>query len=246
MSLLLFMLTLVVSFIAVRIGAVAFQLTGLEWSLAKFQALSCFTGTGFTTKEAELIAGYPQRRQIASVLMIFGNAGLVTLVATFGNFLQSDILASKVFVPFVTIGGAQSLVPWINLIVMIIIIYLGHKFFTHSKFGVKFTDFLRARVAKKNKPVSFEELVILTGGYGISYIDVSGESMLLNKTILNSGLKRQGILVLAIERKEEIIPNPAADTQLLLGDSLICFGKSDNIRNAAAEPEPHDTKKNVY
>ena len=48
----LFILALISSFIVVRIGAIAFQLTGLEWSLAKFQALSCFSGTGFTTKEA--------------------------------------------------------------------------------------------------------------------------------------------------------------------------------------------------
>ena len=49
--LVLFILALIVSFIVVRIGAIAFQLTGLEWSLAKFQALSCFSGTGFTTKD---------------------------------------------------------------------------------------------------------------------------------------------------------------------------------------------------
>jgi len=55
MSVMLFIVVLIASFIIVRIGAVAFQLTGLEWSLAKFQSLSCFSGTGFTTKEAELI-----------------------------------------------------------------------------------------------------------------------------------------------------------------------------------------------
>ncbi len=57
MNLLLFITVLVISFIIVRVGAIAFQLTGLEWSLAKFQVLSCFTATGFTTKEAELITG---------------------------------------------------------------------------------------------------------------------------------------------------------------------------------------------
>ena len=55
MNLLLFIMTLIGSFIALRIGAIAFELTGLEWSLAKFQTLSCFTGTGFAAKEAELI-----------------------------------------------------------------------------------------------------------------------------------------------------------------------------------------------
>ncbi|MHC4256266.1 MAG: TrkA C-terminal domain-containing protein, partial [Planctomycetota bacterium] len=67
MGLFLFIIVLVVSFIAVRIGAIAFQLTGLNWELAKFQALSCFTGTGFTTRESELIVGHGQRRKIASV-----------------------------------------------------------------------------------------------------------------------------------------------------------------------------------
>ena len=37
--LVLFILTLTVSFIVVRIGAIAFQLTGLEWSLANFMKL---------------------------------------------------------------------------------------------------------------------------------------------------------------------------------------------------------------
>jgi len=35
----LFIIVLIVSFIVVRIGAIAFQVTGLEWSLAKFQSL---------------------------------------------------------------------------------------------------------------------------------------------------------------------------------------------------------------
>ena len=69
MNLILFIIAIVAAFIIVRIGAIAFQLTGLEWSLAKFQALSCFTSTGFTTKEAELITGNPQRRRIASILI---------------------------------------------------------------------------------------------------------------------------------------------------------------------------------
>ena len=83
MNLLLFIIVLIVSFVIVRIGAIAFQLTGLDWSLAKFQALSCFTSTGFTTREAELITSDPRRRRIASVLIVLGHAGFVTMIATF-------------------------------------------------------------------------------------------------------------------------------------------------------------------
>jgi len=77
MNLVLFITVLIVSFIIVRIGAIAFQLTGIEWSLAKFQALSCFTATGFTTKESELITSDLRRRRIATVLIVFGHAGEV-------------------------------------------------------------------------------------------------------------------------------------------------------------------------
>jgi hypothetical protein len=106
MSWMLFIIMIFVSFVAVRIGAIAFQLTGLEWSLAKFQSLSCFTGTGFTTQEAELITGDRQRRRIASILMVLGNAGFVVMIATFANSLRPQqifqeklALASSFFGP---------------------------------------------------------------------------------------------------------------------------------------------------
>jgi len=100
MNLLLFIAALIVSVIVVRIGAVAFNLTGLEWRAAKFQALSCFSGTGFTTREAELVIASPQRRRIATYLIIFGNAGIVAMVATFANSLRPNIYLTKYTIPF--------------------------------------------------------------------------------------------------------------------------------------------------
>ena len=70
------------SIFVVRVAAVALRLTGLEDSCARFQALSAFSTTGFTTREAESIVNYPVRRRIVSVLMIIGNLGLVTVFAT--------------------------------------------------------------------------------------------------------------------------------------------------------------------
>src|SRR4030042_2792746 len=100
MNLIIFTIVLVISFIVVRIGAIAFQLTGLEWSLAKFQALSCFSGTGFTTKESELIVSNPQRRKIASVLIVLGKAGLVTYIATFANSIRPRAGGTKISLHF--------------------------------------------------------------------------------------------------------------------------------------------------
>lgn len=233
MNLLLFIVTIIIAFIAVRIGAIAFQLTGLEWSLAKFQSLSCFSGTGFTTKEAELITGNPQRRRIASVLMVLGNAGLVTLIATFANTLRPSYLP-KINIPLTHLVFPSFLLPYINLLIVVISIYSLYRIFTHSRFTRRLTQFLKKRIINTEiiKPVSFEELLVTTGGYGISSIEIKKESPVINKSLREAELRRQDITVLAIERDrgKEIIPNPSAENRILPGDRLICFGKLDSIR----------------
>ncbi len=233
MNLLLFIIILAVSFVIVRIGAIAFELTGLEWSLAKFQALSCFTGTGFTTKEAELITGNPQRRRIASVLIVLGHAGLVTLIATFANSLRTDIIMPKFKIPLLHSAIPFHLLPWVNLAVIAVAIYILYRIFTNTKIAGQLTDFLRSHIVKKEiiKPVSFEELMIATGGYGVSSIEIRKDSPILNKTLLESELRQHDITVLTVEREGQIIPNPSADIKIILGDRLICFGKLGNIRD---------------
>ncbi|MFC1703797.1 cation:proton antiporter regulatory subunit [Candidatus Omnitrophota bacterium] len=232
MNLFLFMFVIVVSFIAVRIGAIAFQLTGLEWSLAKFQALSCFSGTGFTTREAEMITSHPQRRRIASVLMVLGNAGLVTLIATFANSLRPDDFIARFSPRFLHSVVPTRLVPFVNLLLITIAIYLFYRIFTSARIGNKITDFLRSSIVKRElvKRVTFEELIVSTGGYGVSQIEVCAESPVLNKSLRESNLRPNDITILAIEREQVMMPNPSANTQILLGDKLICFGKLENIR----------------
>ncbi|MFH1848408.1 MAG: TrkA C-terminal domain-containing protein [Candidatus Omnitrophota bacterium] len=232
MDLLLFFIIILVSFIAVRIGAIAFQLTGLKWSLAQFQALSCFTGTGFTTKEAELITVHPQRRRIASILMVLGNAGLVTLIATFVNSMRPSATVTKITLPFLHLAMPARLLPLVNLLVMLAILYILYWVFSHKRLAVKLTNTLRDQMAKREviKRVSFEELMVATGGYGVSQIEICKESPIADKSLSESGLRSQDVTVLAIERKGATIPNPPAGTRLLIGDRLVCFGKLENIR----------------
>jgi hypothetical protein len=71
-----------ISIFVMRIAAVALRFTGMPESIARFQALSAFTGTGFTTSEAEMVVNYPLRRRIVSAMMVIGNLGLVSVLAT--------------------------------------------------------------------------------------------------------------------------------------------------------------------
>ncbi len=75
-------LVLLLSLIVVRIAAEALILTGMSREAARFQARSAWTGTGFTTAEAEQVVSHPVRRQIVSTLMFLRSAGLVTAAST--------------------------------------------------------------------------------------------------------------------------------------------------------------------
>lgn len=71
------------STLVVRISSTIMRLTGLTDNVARFQCLSALTGTGFTTREFELIVNYPIRRRVLMTLMILGNLGLISISATF-------------------------------------------------------------------------------------------------------------------------------------------------------------------
>jgi hypothetical protein len=231
LSLILFIFVLFISFTIVRIGAIAFHLTGLDWSLSKFQALSCFSGTGFTTKESELIVGHTQRRKIASILMVLGNAGLVTLIATTVNSLRPRQLE----LPFLR-GLPEWLIPWISLAVILVVLYALYRF-VNSNAAHRMTNALQRKLIVRqqgSRTVSFEELTITTGGYGVLRVPVSADSTILHKTLVDSGLKRQNILVLAIIRGSDTIANPPVSTEILENDELVCFGQMDTIRNSVS------------
>lgn len=235
MNLVLFLAMIIISFVIVRIGAIAFELTGLEWSLAKFQALSCFSGTGFTTREAELITGHPQRRRIASILMVFGNAGLVTLVATFANTIRPRVnitgLPSILNLPI-----RPALMPWINLLFIVLAGYVIYRIFSRATTLHRLTEYLRGKVKKSDlvQPVSFEQLMVATAGYGVASVTATEKNAVVGKMLKKSGLREKDITVLAFERQGKMIPNPPADTRIATGDRLVCFGKMDVIRQEFA------------
>ncbi|MBU0672629.1 MAG: hypothetical protein KJ732_06350, partial [Candidatus Margulisbacteria bacterium] len=174
MNLFLFFFTIVVSFLAVRIGAAAFELTGMERDQSRFQSLSCFSGTGFTTSEAELITSHPQRRKIAGYLMILGNAGLVTLIATFANTMRPvDIIDQFKFFA-IPLPIPAHLSPYINLLVIVVGIFALVKLFTRSHIIDRFTARAKEKMIEKKivKEEKVTELLFTHEGYGVSQFDV--------------------------------------------------------------------------
>jgi len=80
---LLLVLAIVLIIMAVvKLGSIAFQLTGMEPRMAMFQSLSAFTNTGFTTSAAENVVKNRKRRIIATVLIVLGYIGIVGIIVT--------------------------------------------------------------------------------------------------------------------------------------------------------------------
>ncbi len=206
------------SFLVVRIAAVVFELTGLEWTMAKFQALSCFTATGYTTRESELVARDPRRRRIASILMILGHAGLITLIATFANSLSRHETES-------------TLAPVIRLAVIMTVVYVSYLVFIRTRLAGKIDNLLRRHASKRQgaEEVPYRQLIVATPGYEISSVKVSEKDAITNKILGDSDLGSHDIIVLALERQEGSIVLPLPETKVLPGDNLVCFGKVGDV-----------------
>jgi K+/H+ antiporter YhaU regulatory subunit KhtT len=223
MSIVLLIIFIGISFFIVRAGAIAFKMTGMGWQQAKFQALSAFSGTGFTTKEAESVVNHPQRRKITTWLMILGNAGIVSVIATF----------------VVSMRGGGVMRTSLTLIVAIVTIFLLLKIAARREFMKKLTQKIEQKLAEKTdlRQVSIEEIIEQAKGYGVTRILIDEHFCDLGKTLIDAQLKERDILVLSIERGEEIIPNPKATMKIKLGDTLTCFGKLEEMRKLIREKE---------
>lgn len=212
---LLLIAAVLISALVVRIGAVAFEMTGLDRDKAGFQALSCFSGTGFTTREAELVAGNRYRRRIAAALMILGNAGLVTVITTFVVSARGDMTASLRNIAIIA-GG-----------VLLVILLLKQQRIM-GRISVIVERWLRERT--DIDAVDVVEILHQMEGYGVASLRVDPASALAHLSISASGLRARDILVLSIERSGVAIPLPTADRTILPGDSLICYGQLRAIR----------------
>jgi hypothetical protein len=220
---------IVLSITVVRIGAMAFELTGLSEEVAAFQAQSAFSGVGFTTAESESIVSHPLRRKIARLLILLGSAGFTSTIATFiltfigqtgkGVFLRIVILSAGVAVIFLL-----SRSEWVYRAMRKII-----------KWGLeKFTSL---------KICDYQEVLGLKKGYTISRIFVKENNWMAGQALNELHLSDEGILILSIHRvvdgEDRFIGIPTKDTVIGKDDILICYGRSEALINLSQRPKGH-------
>lgn len=217
------LLAILISFLFIRASAIALMMTGLERRKARFQALSAFSGTGFTTKEAESVINHPRRRKIITLLMIVGNAGIVTVIVT----ATSSLATSQ---------GYQ--LP-INILILIVGVFLIYKIATYRKFTRKWENFIEKKLIKSPafEEASTEDLLHFLEGYGLVKKIISTKSSLMGNSLAEGHLREKGVMVLGIERGKSWIPIPKANEIIQDGDNIIVYGPLNVLRDLLNEEE---------
>jgi galactitol-specific phosphotransferase system IIC component len=210
-------LVIVLSLLIVRAGAIALAMTGMDEKKARFQALSAFTRTGFTTREAELITRNPRRRTIVTWLMILGNAGIITVIVTATSSLASA-----------TSGSALALGA-VLLIVSVILIYLMARFTPLSKMWERFIEKRFADSEFFEEGVS-EDLLHLSEGYGLVKIFVNEGSPLIGHTLFEANTPENDFWVVGIERGKDWISMPRSREKIEEKDRLIVYGNLGQLK----------------
>ena len=101
----------VVSFTIVRIASIAMRLMGLAECGHLSMHLGALRGAGFTNSKSDKIVNYSVRRGILIVLMLFGNLGLFSALATFTEFfIDAEKTTSAILILLGWISGAIALI----------------------------------------------------------------------------------------------------------------------------------------
>ncbi len=222
--------TLVISLLVTRIGSVALTLTGMSQDAARFQARSAYTGVGFTTSESEQVVNHPVRRRVLAFLMLTGNIGIAVVIASMmATFVQQgddpgkNLLGSRAAVLAIAllalwIIGTQK---WVDQTIELIIQWALK---TWTKIDVR----------------DYVSLLHLADGYVVYEIRINENDWIAEKTLSNSMLTAEGVLVLGIHRENGIyIGSPNGNTFVNKGDVLSVYGPSERL-------EELDVRKQGY
>lgn len=211
------LLVLSLSILITRIATLALTHTGLSRQTAKFQAKSAFTGVGFTTSESEKVVNHPVRRRILLFIMLIGNAGIVTVIATFilgfveANRTGSVLLRVGMLAAGVTVLMSLAGSRWVDRRLSTWILRLLKKY---TRMNV----------------VDYASILHLAGEYSINELYIEEKDWMAGQTLMDLKLKDEGILVLGVTRKDgSFTGTPDGSTRIHPKDTLILYGRGDLV-----------------
>jgi K+/H+ antiporter YhaU regulatory subunit KhtT len=150
--------------------------------------------------------------------MLLGNAGIITAVASLMLTLWNSNDTN--------LDVSYRLLILIGAIIILWIISNSNSF---DRLLNRMINFALKKYTRLNVR-DYNNLLQLSRGYGISELVIDKNDWLNGKTLLEADLKGEGVNILAIKRKtREYVGVPQGSTQVMEGDTLIVYGKSDDI-----------------
>ncbi len=216
-ALITLLLVVVLSILVTRVATVALIHTGLAREAARFQARSAFSGSGFTTSESEAVVNHPIRRRIIMLLMLLGNAGLVTAVSTLLlTFLEPHSSGSMVW-------------RFVFLVAGLVVLWALARSHTVERWLHNLISRLLKRYTKLDVR-DYNSLLHLSGEYRVSELFVREGDWLAGQRLRELDLSKEGVMVLGITRAAgDYEGAPTGDSLVLAGDSLVLYGRASSF-----------------
>jgi hypothetical protein len=216
------------SLLIVRVGTIALVMTGVSEDVAKFQALSAFSGAGFTTGEAENVVASPARRRIIAILIRTGSLGIITAMSSL----------------VLSFAGTEEGVPATSRLVLLLAGVVGLVALARSRTMNRALTPVISYVLKNYTTLDLRDyaaLLHLREDYRVVEIKAEQDNWLTRAPLGKLALEKEGVVVLGIMRHSgEFIGTPEADQVIHDGDKVVVYGRVGRIEELRQRPRNND------
>lgn len=205
------------SLLVTRVATTALTLTGLSRESARFQARSALTTTGFTTVESERIVRHPLRRRVIMTLMLMGQAGIVTVIASLA-------------LSFASTGGFGDA----TLRLAILLVGLSGLYWLAK--SQRFDQLLQPLIRRLLRRLTdldvrdYASLLHIHGEFAVSELAVREGDWIAGRLLEEVRPADEGLLILGVQRDATTyLGAPTGATRVRPGDTLIVYGPTHRL-----------------
>lgn len=218
------LIVVMLSLLVTRVATIALTLTGMSREVARFQARSALTGSGFTTSESESVVNHPVRRRIVFGLMLLGSAGIVTVIATLLlSFTGARGTVDSLRRAGILLGGLVALLVA-----------------ARSRWADRWLTRAIERVLLRlvRLPVrDYASLLRLAGEWMVAEMHIQEGDWVSERTLADVDLPDEGVLVLGIQRADgRYVGAPKGTATIRPGDVLVLYGPREALDSLDTRP----------
>lgn len=222
MAVVTLLIIIALGLLVTRVATVALTMTGMSLDHARFQARSAFTGTGFTTSEAEAIVSHPARRRIVMTLMLLSGAGAVSVLGTL----------------IIGFAGVDSTATGFQRAGIILVGLVALLWVAKSPPVDRFLRRVIERVLRRLTDLEVRDyaaLLHLRGQWGVAQLPVAEDDWVASRPLGELRLPEEGITVLGVETVDGTwVGVPGQDLHLRVGDVVVLYGRRPMLEDLAA------------